>query len=161
MADRKSVLVIGIGNPYRSDDGVGPLIADQVMKMVPDQVDVRSGIKDGFSLIHLWQEYDQVYLIDAVSSGKIPGKFYRFNALTGPLPRKFFTNYSTHSIDIPDTIALAGKLQMLPKKLIIYGVEGKDFTIGQGLSEEVRKALAAVTVCIIRDLRTNDFLITV
>jgi hydrogenase maturation protease len=161
MTDRKSVLVIGIGNPYRSDDGVGPLIADQVMATLPEQVDVRSGIKDGFSLIHLWQEYDHVYLIDAVSSGQIPGKFYRFNASTGPLPRNFFTSYSTHAIDIPDTIALAGKLQMLPKKLIIYGVEGKDFTIGQGLSEEVRKAVAAVTVCIIRDLRTNGIIMTV
>ncbi len=153
MADRKSVLVIGIGNPYRSDDGVGPLIADQVMEMVPDQVDVRSGIKDGFSLIHLWREYDHVYLIDAVSSGQIPGKFYRFNALTGPLPRNFFTNYSTHSIDIPDTIALAKNIHILPEKLIIYGVEGKDFTIGTKLSNEVRRAAFIVVERIRKEIK--------
>ena len=160
MHGRKSSLVLGIGNLYRCDDGVGPIIAGRLEEMFQDQIDVCTAVKDGFSLIHLWQEYNHVYLIDAVNSGKNPGKIYRFDALSEPLPSIFSTNFSTHSIDIPETIALAGKLGMLPKKLIIYGVEGKHFNIGADLSEEVRKAIAAAIRCIIRDLRTDDFMMT-
>jgi len=151
-ADRKSILVIGIGNSYRSDDGVGEVIAGRLMEMLPEHVDVHSSIKDGLSLIHLWHEYDCVYLIDAVSSGQIPGQVYRFDALSGQLPRHFFTNYSTHSIDILETIALAENLDSLPEKLIIYGVEGKDFSIGSGLSDEVLKAVCRVADAIIKEL---------
>jgi len=149
---RKSALVIGIGNLYRSDDGVGPIIAGRLGEMFQDQIDVCTGIKDGFSLIYLWQEYDHVYLIDAVSSGRTPGKVYRFDAVTKPPPKNLFTNYSTHSIDILETIALAENLDSLPKRLIIYGVEGKDFSIGSGLSDEVLKAVCRVADAIIKEL---------
>jgi hydrogenase maturation protease len=115
-------------------------------------VKIRSHITDGLALIHLWKEYDFVYLIDAVSSGRAPGQVYRFDALTEPLPQNFFTNYSTHSINLAETIALAGNLGMLPEKLIIYGVEGKDFSMGHGLSKEVRKAIFPVVDIIIKDL---------
>jgi hydrogenase maturation protease len=152
MTSRKTMLVVGIGNPYRCDDGVGPLIAEHLGKILPEQVKIRSHITDGLSLIHLWKEYDCVYLIDAVSSGRTPGRVYRFDVLTEPLSPNFFTNYSTHSINLAETIALAGNLDMLPEKLIIYGVEGKDFSIGHGLSKEVRKAIFPVVDIIIKDL---------
>jgi hydrogenase maturation protease len=157
MTSRKTVLVVGIGNPYRCDDGVGPLIAEHLGKICPEQVEIRSHITDGLSLIHLWKEYDCVYLIDAASSGRASGQVYRFDALTEPLPQYFFTNYSTHSINLAETIALAGNLDMLPEKLIIYGVEGKDFSMGTELSREVRKASAAVADSIIKDMRIDDF----
>jgi hydrogenase maturation protease len=156
MSDRESILVVGIGNPYRCDDGVGPRIAAHLRTMLPEKVDVLENIKDGLSLMNLWEKYDCVYLIDAVSSGRAPGQVYRFNALADPLPEKFFTNYSTHSINIPEIIALAKNLDSLPEELIIYGVEGKNFSIGTELSREVRKASAAVADYIIKDMRIDD-----
>jgi hydrogenase maturation protease len=152
MSDRKSILVVGIGNPYRCDDGVGPWIAAHLRNMLPEKVDVLANIKDGLSLMNLWEKYDCVYLLDAVSSGRTPGQVYRFDALTDPLPENFFTNYSTHSINIPEIIALAKNLDTLPEELIIYGVEGKNFSIGEGLSDEVRKAIFPVVDIIIKDL---------
>jgi hydrogenase maturation protease len=156
MSDRKSILVVGIGNPYRCDDGVGPLIAEHLRKHASRKGGCTSNIKDGLSLMNLWEKYDCVYLIDAVSSGRAPGQVYRFDALTDPLPENFFTNYSTHSINIPEIIALAKNLDSLPEELIIYGVEGKDFSIGTELSREVRKASAAVADYIIKDMRIDD-----
>jgi hydrogenase maturation protease len=147
MTDQKSILVVGIGNPYRADDGIGLKIACRLGKMLSGQVVVRTHIGDGFSLIDMWREYDIVYLIDAVK-GRNPGKIYRFNAVNEPLPQNFFTNYSTHSLDIFETIALAGNLDLLPDKLIIYGVEGKDFRMGSGFSKEVLEAIFRVADCI-------------
>lgn len=156
MSDQKSILIVGIGNPYRCDDGIGPLIAKHLGNMIPEKVDVLSDIKDGLSLMDLWEKYDCVYLIDAVKSGGAPGRMYRFDASTEDLPHNFFTNYSTHSINIPEIIALAGNLNLLPEELIIYGVEGKDFRMGKELSEEVRLSISSVAGCIKNELEKRE-----
>jgi hydrogenase maturation protease len=140
MSTQKSILVVGIGNPYRCDDRIGFLIAEQLGKILPKQVEVIFHNSDGLSLIDLWKNFDCVYLVDAVSSGNTPGNVYRFDAITKPLPRHLFKNYSTHSFDILEIIALAKNLNSLPEELIIYGVESNDFRMGFGISDEVRKA---------------------
>jgi hydrogenase maturation protease len=140
MSTQKSILVVGIGNPYRCDDRIGFLIAEQLGKILPKQVEVIFHNSDGLSLIDLWKNFDCVYLVDAVSSGNTPGNVYRFDAITKPLPRHFFKKYSTHSFDILEIIALAKNLNSLPEELIIYAVESNDFRMGFGISDEVRKA---------------------
>jgi hydrogenase maturation protease len=145
MADQKSILVVGIGNPYRSDDKIGLMIADQLRKILPKQVEVISHNSDSLSLIDLWKKFDCVYLVDAISSGGAPGKVYRFDAISKPLPKHFFKNYSTHSFDIPETIALAKNLDSLPDNLIIYGVESKNFRMGSKVSDEVLEAGSKVS----------------
>jgi hydrogenase maturation protease len=145
MANQKSILVVGVGNPYRCDDRIGLMIAEQLNKILPKQVEVISHYSDGLSLIDLWKKFDCIYLVDAVSSGGSPGKVYRFDAIAKQLPINFFKNYSTHSFDIPETIALAKSLNSLPEELIIYGVESKDFRMGSQISDEVRKAGSKVS----------------
>ena len=140
MFTQKSILVVGVGNPYRCDDRIGLMIAEQLRKILPKQVEVISHNSEGVSLIDLWKNFDCVYLVDAVSSGGALGKVYRFDAIAKPLPENFFKNYSTHSFDIPATIALAKNLNSLPQKLIIYGVESKDFRMDSQISDEVSKA---------------------
>jgi hydrogenase maturation protease len=140
MSNQKSILVVGIGNPYRCDDRIGLLVAEHLVKILPKQVEVLFHHSDGLSLIDLWKKFDCVYLVDAVSSGGTPGQVYRFDAIAKQLPRHVFKNYSSHTFDIPATIALAKNLNSLPEELIIYGVEGNDFRIGSGISDEVRQA---------------------
>jgi hydrogenase maturation protease len=145
MARHKSIVVVGVGNPYRCDDKIGLMIADQLRKILPKQVEVISHNSDSLSLIDLWKKFDCVYLVDAISSGGAPGKIYRFDAISKPLPKYFFKNYSTHSFDISETIALAKNMDSLPDKLIIYGVESKNFRMGSEVSDEVIKAGSKVS----------------
>jgi hydrogenase maturation protease len=153
MANQKSILVVGVGNLYRCDDRIGLLIAEQLRKILPEQVEVISHSSDGLSLIDLWKNFDCVYLIDAVHSGGSSGKVYRFDAIATQLPINFFKNYSTHSFDIPATIALAKNLNSLPEELIIYGVESKNFHLGSQVSDEVRKAGSKVSRYIKKEIK--------
>jgi hydrogenase maturation protease len=153
MANQKSILVVGVGNQYRCDDRIGLMIAEQLRKILPKQVEVISHSSGGLSLIDLWKNFDCVYLVDAVSSGDAPGKVYRFDAIAKPLPGYFFKNYSTHSFDIPETIALAKSLNSLPEELIVYGVESKDFHMGSQISDEVRKAGSKVSRYIKKEIK--------
>jgi hydrogenase maturation protease len=145
MSTQKSILVVGVGNPYRCDDRIGLMIAEHLRKILPEQVEVILHNSDGLSLIDVWKNFDCVYLLDAVNSGGDPGQVYRFDAIAQQLPGNFFKKYSTHSFDIPATIALAKNLNNLPEELIIYGVESKNFGMGSHISDEVRKAGSKVS----------------
>ncbi|MFN4152349.1 MAG: hypothetical protein ACK4IX_15520, partial [Candidatus Sericytochromatia bacterium] len=54
--------------------------------------------------------------------------------------KKFF-NYSTHAFSLAESIELSRVLGELPDNLIIYGIEGKNFSTGQNVSKEVEKSI--------------------
>ena len=66
-----------------------------------------------------------------------------FDVHTQTIPTKFF-HYSTHAFGIAEAIELARALKQLPQDLIVYGIEGKCFEAGIGLSREVEKAVEEV-----------------
>ena len=143
MQNKHSILIIGIGNPYRGDDAVGLRIAQDIKKKSPDHVNVIEQSGEGISLMDSWKDSDAVILIDAVHSGAQPGTIHRFDVHTQTIPTKFF-HYSTHAFGVAEAIELARALKQLPKNLIVYGIEGKCFEAGIGLSLEVEKAVEKV-----------------
>lgn len=92
----------------------------------------------------MWSDASRVFIIDAAASNGKPGTIYRFDALHEKIPVDIFTRYSTHSISITETIELAKTLAQLPGSLLIFGVEGADFSPGIGLTPEVEKAAREV-----------------
>jgi len=138
MKSQPDILVIGVGNEYRRDDGLGLMIARALQGTLSD-VRVIEETGEGSALMEAWQEADSVILIDAVHSGGSPGKIYRLDAREKRIPPNFF-RYSTHAFGAAEAIELARTLEELPPRLIIYGIEGKDFEAGEGLSSEVVSA---------------------
>ncbi|MDO8744396.1 MAG: hydrogenase maturation protease [Candidatus Brocadiaceae bacterium] len=143
VQNKHLILIIGIGNPYRGDDGVGLRIAQDIKKKSPDHVNVIEQSGEGISLMDSWKDSDIVILIDAVHSGAQPGTIHRFDVHTQTIPTKFF-HYSTHAFGIAEAIELARALKQLPQNLIVYGIEGKCFEAGTGLSPAVEKAAQEV-----------------
>jgi hydrogenase maturation protease len=145
------VLVIGIGNEYRHDDVVGLIVARCLREKNLDHVEVLEMSGEGAALIEAWKGTEMVILVDAVHSGAEPGTIFRFEAHQQPIPTKFF-RYSTHAFSVAEAIELARSLGQLPSKLIVYGIEGKNFETGQGLSPEVELAALTVLQQILREL---------
>lgn len=132
MSDSKTnSLVIGIGNEFRSDDAIGILLSRRLKEKLPSSFKVSESQAGVVELLEIWNGYDSVYIIDAASSGSEPGTIFRFDANKEILPNNTF-NYSSHSFSLAETIELARKLNRLPRRLIIYGVEGKNFEHGTG-----------------------------
>src|SRR3990167_4861892 len=153
MQNKHSILIIGIGNPYRGDDAVGLRIAQDIKKKSPDHVNVIEQSGEGISLMDSWKDSDAVILIDAVYSGAKPGTIHRFDAHTQPIPSKFF-HYSTHAFGVAEAIELARALKQLPPHLIVYGIEGKCFEAGIKLSWEAEKAVEEVMMRVQQDIHT-------
>jgi hydrogenase maturation protease len=147
--------VIGIGNAERGDDGAGHLVAQQLLaaKLPHGQVIVTVG--DGTALMEAWKGADIVMVIDAVHSGAKAGTVYRWDAHRNPIPSRFFPA-STHAFGLAEAIELARALHQLPPRLIIYGIEGRQFTLGQRPSPEVVVAAKKVARQVQAELRRLD-----
>ncbi len=151
---RPKVLVVGVGNEYRQDDGVGPAVIGELRPRVPDGVDVCVHQGDGVTLTELWNGYDRVIVVDAAASGAEPGTVHRLEAHRRPVPRTLF-RYSTHDFGLAEAVELARALDTMPDELIIYGVEGERFGHGRGLSPRVQAAVNEVIAQILRDVRRD------
>lgn len=139
----KEILVIGIGNIFRNDDGAGVIAIKILQKKNLPNTKVIELSGEGVELMTAWENFKTVIIIDAVSSGDEIGKIFFLNANEEQIPKKFF-NYSTHAFSLAESIELSRVLGELPEKLIIYGIEGKNFSTGQNISIEVEKSIYEV-----------------
>jgi hydrogenase maturation protease len=131
-------LIIGIGNEYRGDDAVGLIVARRLKGRLADSVKVLEQTGDGAALMDAWRGAETVIVIDAVASGAAPGVIHRFDANTRPIPKTAF-RCSTHAFGVAEAIELSRALGEIPRSLVVYGIEGKNFAAGVGLSPEVEK----------------------
>jgi hydrogenase maturation protease len=145
MADHQKprLLIIGIGNPFRGDDAAGLLAARLLKDMGLDSSIVLEHSGEGASLMEVWKGADTVILIDAVSSGGAPGAIHRLEPIQQPLRAQMFQS-STHAFSLPQAIEMARALNELPPRLLVFGIEGRNFRAGTELSPEVSAALPEV-----------------
>jgi hydrogenase maturation protease len=146
------LLVIGIGNPYRRDDGVGPHLAQAVRQRGPRHAHVLEHSGEGGSLMQVWRKQDAVYIFDAVRSHGVPGAISDIDALRERLPESFY-HYSSHAFGLAEAVEMARVLDQLPAVLRIFGVEGADFGSGQGLTAPVSAAVGMLLPRVLRELR--------
>ncbi len=135
------MIVIGIGNLWRRDDGAGLAVA-RLLARTPG-VDVLEREGEPASLIDAWDGADALWLVDAVSSGAAPGTVHRIEAAEQELPADLF-RASTHHLGLADAVELARALGRLPARTVFFGVEGASFDAGEGLSAEVAAAATRV-----------------
>jgi hydrogenase maturation protease len=143
----QKVLIMGIGNEYRRDDGIGLEIARKIRERHLSRVTVLEESGDGAALMEAWQGYETVILADAISSGAKPGTIVEIDVTKKKVPAKFF-HYSTHAFSVAEAIELSRAMKTLPPRLVVFGVEGARFsagvTISQGVQESVRQVVEKV-----------------
>lgn len=149
------VVVIGVGTPYRRDDGVGPEVVRRLGAVLPTGHSVELVELDGepVRLMQTWSGADEVYVVDAVRSGAPPGTLHRFapEDLLGA-PADGSQLGGGHLLGVVDAVSLAAVLGHLPAKLVVLGIEGSDFEAGVGLTPAVRAAARAVTDALVAAL---------
>jgi len=143
------VLVVGIGNEYRGDDAVGLIVARRLAERLDPAFAVLEHNGDGAALMEVWQGAETVIVLDAVHSGGEPGTIHRLEAgrqsltdLTA-LPPEAWCG-STHAFSLVQAVELSRALDQLPPHVIVYGIEGRNFEPGVGLSSEVERAVPEV-----------------
>lgn len=136
-ADTIPLLVLGIGNRFRRDDGVGPVVAD---RLTARGIPAREHSGEGAGLIEAWSTAARVVVIDATQSGSEAGTVVRLDAVDTAPPRGLF-RYSSHLFGLAEAVETARALGRLPESLVIWGVEGADFGFGETLTPAVAAAV--------------------
>lgn len=136
------IRVIGIGQRYRHDDAVGLMAAERLAESVDSStVDVITASGEGTDLMDRWRNAGIVVIVDAVASETDPpGTIYRWEAHKRPIPAEIFPQ-STHLFSLPQAIELARVFGELPERLIVYGIVGRNFRMGEGLSPSVANVI--------------------
>ncbi len=146
-----STVVIGVGNAYRRDDGVGLAVVDSIRGRVPAGVAVVPCEDEPSRLIDAWSNAASAVVVDAVSAGAEPGTLHRFDASEEAIPAGVF-RASTHAFGVGEAIELARALGKLPARMLVYGVEGGEFTAGEGLTAPVAAAVETVADAVLGEL---------
>jgi hydrogenase maturation protease len=147
-------LLVGIGEEFRQDDAIGLLILRQLQSQLQglEAIDTLELTGDCINLIEAWQGYDRVYLFDATQSGQPPGSICRLDVNQQPLLADVFPS-STHLFGVAETIELARTLDRLPAQLIIYGIEGQQFSLGFSISAGLSPVIFAVIEMVRNELK--------
>lgn len=133
------ILIIGVGNEYRSDDAIGLLVVRALQARKLPNTSVIEATGEGTALLEAWKGAEAVILVDAVTSRAPAGTIHQLDAQSGPISPELFS-LSTHAFSVAEAVELARVLGDLPQRLTIYGIEGKHFVAGMGLSPEVERA---------------------
>ena len=153
MADpaKPTVLVIGVGNALRGDDAAGAMAAQLLRERHLPWLHAIEHGGEGISLMETWTGAQTVIVVDAISSDAAPGTISRFDVTQQPLQGSLFRD-STHAFGLQEAVELSRALNRLPARLIIWGIAGKSFAIGEPLSAEVQAAVREVVDNILEEL---------
>jgi hydrogenase maturation protease len=139
----RPAIVIGIGNPDRGDDAVGVQVARQVASQRPDVLALE--FDDPSEAIDAWEPEDTVVVADANSSGGRPGDIHVVDVFEQRLPAGNWSAGGTHALGLAAVVELARTLDLLPKRLVVVGVEAGQFNDGAPMSQDVKAAVPAAT----------------
>jgi hydrogenase maturation protease len=146
------VLIIGVGNDIRGDDGAGLAAARLLRKRLSPAISVIELNGDVTGLWDLLRDCELAVIIDAVQPGSQPGTIHRFDASNQPLPDEH-SHRSTHGIGLGSMLELARSQGSFPPKVLVYGIEGESFEHGQALTPQVQVALERLVHLLEEDLR--------
>ena len=145
-------VVVGVGNPYMKDDGIGIAVVRELKKRdLGSNVLVLERQLLDISLLLLTETASRLIIVDAVRSGRLPGTLVRFEA-TGRRSPGLNVPLS-HDIRLTDIISLARENRIALCPMVVIGVEPADCTIGEGMTKSVRESLATAVEAVTVELK--------
>lgn len=136
-------VVIGMGNPFRRDDGAGLEVARRLRLLSLRDVSVLEHGGEPAGLLDAWSGAGEVYVIDSVR-GAEPGTVHHLRMSSQEPLAITHESGSTHTLGLGEAVELARALELLPPMLNVIGIEGSDFSTGEGVSPAVERAAIEV-----------------
>ena len=150
-------IVIGLGNPILTDDGVGVLVAYEVSKILALQnrndIDVTEASVGGIRLMELMVGYNRAILVDAIisSNGNSPGTIQKMSLddLMDISPTQH--SASSHDTSLTTALAMGKKLGLkLPDDIVIFAIEVENINeFNENPTPKVAQAIPQVTKAVL------------
>jgi len=157
-------LVIGLGNPILTDDGIGVKVAQAVEEVIHsknnDEITVTEASVGGLRLMEEMIGYDRVIIIDAIMSrnGQKSGTLHKMSL--NDLQKLSPTQHSACAHDTTLVTALeAGRLigLKLPETISIFAIEVENIIeFNETPTPSVAAAIPQATAAVLAELGIND-----
>lgn len=151
-----AIVVIAVGNRFGSDDGVAAAVLDAAAPRLPAAIETREVDGEATRLLDAWEGAGAAVVVDAVRSGRDAGTLHRL-VVTGASGEVHDwparpSGASTHAAGLADALALGGALDRLPAHVVLFAVEGVDFSPGDRLTPEVAAAVPAAVDAVVAEV---------
>ncbi|MFJ8160087.1 hydrogenase maturation protease [Streptomyces sp. NPDC096136] len=140
--------VIGVGNDFRRDDGIGWAVVAALRERaagleLPAGTVLAQCDGDSGRLLELWAGTGPVIVVDAwFPPSARPGRTCRWDSAAGGAPLAAGPGrHSTHALGLAEALRLGAALGRGPDRLVVYAVEGADRSVGPGMTPAVAAAV--------------------
>jgi hydrogenase maturation protease len=146
------IMVVGIGNLIRTDDGFGVHAIERLRRdpRAPVGVTFLDGGTHGIELLAYISDCTHLLLLDAIDAGKLPGTFTR---MENHELRGWPCAASVHQIGLADLLATLPLVSTAPREIVLLGVQPASTDWGTCLSPKVEAALPKFLDAALEQLR--------
>lgn len=146
-------LVIGLGNPLMTDDGIGLAALERLRESwsVPDDVLLSDGGTWGLRLLPQIEDAGRLLLLDAIEVDGDPGDVVVLER--ADIPRYLSHELSPHQVGLRDVLALAELRGRLPSETVAMGIQPVRVELGDRISSEASSSLDALVERAVERLR--------
>ncbi len=136
----KKLLVLGVGNTLMKDDGIGVHAVYELLKEKDAwaQVDFIDGGTFTQDIFYLFEEYENILVLDIVRAGHPPGTIFHLEE--ADLRKDEKQMLSLHDIDLLDSLSMA-QIRGHRPYLRVIGIQPDTIDWGTTLTEPLARAL--------------------
>lgn len=150
------IVVVGVGNPYVSDDGVGCRVLQELRERIQDtRVAFIELVAFGLEALEQLKGFKEAVIIDAAKTGRVPVGCVR-EICPYETPSDLQT-VSLHTLGLQSALGLGSMLGLpLPQPVSLLAVEVSDTeTFHEGCTPEVEAAIPNVIDYTVSFLRSR------
>lgn len=146
-------VIIGMGNPQLSDDGVGLAVAVAVAERLNNHMaltvtELNTG---GIRLMEAMAGFRRAVVVDAMLSGAPPGTVQQFDPQDFVTTKNTFSSHDTDFATAYDLGRMAGV--SLPEQVSFWGIEAREFDLfGERFTAEVAAAVPTAVELIVAQI---------
>lgn len=152
----KNAILLGLGNPILSDDGIGNRVAKELTWLENHGVAIVEASLAGFNLLELLAGFEKAVLVDAIQTkeGRV-GAIYRLNKDDLSFSQRLS---SVHDINLYTAWQLGQTLGVeLPTDLVIFAIEVKDvLTFSEMLTPEIEAIVPQVCQMVLKEFELEN-----
>jgi len=143
------VVVLGVGNLLRQDEGVG-VHAVRALAQCGFDAQLVDGGTAVFEALSPWRHIGKLVVVDALRAGRPPGVIARVSLRD--VADRTAPALSLHEQGLLDALAMLQQSGLRVGEVVIYGVEPAETGWGTELSEPVAESLSRLAVLVQEEL---------
>ncbi|MHA1628593.1 MAG: hydrogenase maturation protease [Candidatus Heimdallarchaeota archaeon] len=153
----KRWLVLGVGNPILSDDGVGIHVLRVLKEKYADAPMLEFDEYDtgGLSLAERFVGYEKVIMIDALAlENGTPGEVHRLTIVDFMTTKRMYCAHDCNLATAYDILKEKLGAELLPEEVVIIGIEIEKFdAFSEELTEKVANAVPKAVALVENEIK--------